>query len=220
MTHPSDSTTDLIAALSTQAKPERTLRLPGRQAALLLTVTVLYAGGCQYVLGFRHDLALQLMRPWFVLEVLLSACLLLFSMVAAVLAMYPDAYQKPQLLKWPYVFSALLLAVLGLQAFMPADALMVLPTGAGVHAMECAVCIASVALVPSALMFALLRRGAGVRPLRSGAFAVLTSSAVGCLTLRLAEANDSITHLVQWHYAPTLLFAAVGAVAGKHLLRW
>jgi hypothetical protein len=49
---------------------------------------------------------------------------------------------------------------------------------------------------------------------------VLAASGVGCLTLRLAELNDSIEHLLQWHYVPTLLFAAGGAMIGKWLLRW
>jgi hypothetical protein len=59
-----------------------------------------------------------------------------------------------------------------------------------------------------------------VHPLQAGAFAVLTASTIGALTLRLAEENDSIVHLVQWHYLPTLFFAVLGAFAGKWLLKW
>jgi hypothetical protein len=86
--------------------------------------------------------------------------------------------------------------------------------------MECALCIAAVALIPSALLFALIRKGATIRPLQAGSFAVLAASSVGGLTLRLAEANDSLMHLVVWHYLPALLFATLGAVIGKKLLRW
>jgi hypothetical protein len=69
-------------------------------------------------------------------------------------------------------------------------------------------------------MFVLLRKGASIRQLQAGSFAVLTATAIGCLTLRLSEENDSIMHLLQWHYLPTLLFAALGALAGKWLLKW
>ena len=89
---------------------------------------------------------------------------------------------------------------------MPADERMVLPAP-GAHAMECALCIASVAIIPSAWIFTLLRKGASIRQAQSGAYAVLCASAIGCLTLRLAEANDSMLHAASWHYLPTLLFA-------------
>lgn len=215
-----NNTADLIASLSAEVTPVKKARTPSYWAVRLLVLLALYAVGCQFFLGFRPDLELQLTRPLFALETLLLSLLLLSSAVAAVLAMYPDAYQKPQLLKLPYAVFALLVAVVGFQLWMPADVRMVMPEGASVHAMECAICIASVALIPSALIFALLRKGASVRQFQAGSFAVLASSAIGCLTLRLAEANDSIMHLVQWHYVPTLLFAALGALAGKWLLKW
>lgn len=214
------NTIDLIASLSAEAKPVRKARTPSYWAFRLLTLLALYAVGCQFFLGFRQDLGLQLTRPLFALEILLLSLLLVSSTVAAVLAMYPDAYQKPQLLKLPYAIFALLVAAVGFQLLIPADTRMVMPEGTGVHTMECALCIASMALVPSALIFALLRKGASVHQFQAGSFAVLASSAIGCLTLRLAEANDSLMHLVQWHYVPTVLFAVVGALAGKWLLKW
>lgn len=192
---------------------------PSYWALRLLAVLSVYAVGAQLFLGLRPDLMAQFTRPLFALETLLLALLLISSAISSVLAMYPDAYQKPQLLKLPYAVFALLVALMGFQLLMPLDPLMVMPE-TGVHAMECAICIASVALIPSALIFALLRKGASVRQFQAGSFAVLASSAIGCLTLRLAEANDSIMHLVQWHYVPTLLFAALGALAGKWLLKW
>ena len=214
------NTADLIASLSAEAKPAKRARTPSYWAFRLMAFFALYAVGCQFFLGFRSDLGLQLTRPLFAVEALLLSMLLLSSMVAAVLVIYPDAYQKPQLLKLPYLISALLVVLMGIQLGMPTDSRMIMPERADVHAIECALCIASVALIPSALIFGLLRKGANVHPFQAGSFAVLASSAIGGLTLRLAEENDTIMHLVQWHYIPTLLFAALGAFAGKWLLKW
>ena len=214
------NTADLIASLSAEATPVEKARTPSYWSARLLLVLAVYATGCQIFLGLRPDLGAQLGRPLFALETVLLASLLITSAVASVLAMYPDAYQKPKLLKLPYVVFALLVGLMGFQLLLPNDARMVMPEGLPNHAMECAICIASVALIPSALIFALLRKGAPVHQLQAGVFAVLAASAIGCLTLRLSEANDSIMHLVQWHYVPTLLFAALGALAGKWLLKW
>lgn len=215
-----NNTSDLIASLCAEATPVKKVRTTSYWTKRLLAVLAIYAIGCQLFLGLRPDLGMQFTRPLFVLETVLLTVLLLTSAITSVLAMYPDAYQKPQLLKLPYAFFVLLVGLVGFQLLMPVDTRMVMPEGAGVHAMECAICIASVALIPSALIFALLRKGASIRQFQAGTFAVLTASSIGCLTLRLAEANDSIMHLVQWHYVPTLLFAAVGALAGKWLLRW
>lgn len=212
------NTNELIANLSAQA-PSKTLGTPSYYALRLGAVLAAYATGAQIFLGLRLDLAVQFTRPMFAIEVVLLALLAVASAGAAILSMYPDAYQKKSLLKLPYGIFAALAAFILFQLSMPHDPMMAMPD-LGAHGMECALCIASVAIVPSALIFGLLRKGASVHPLRSGSFAVLAASGIGCITLRLAEVNDSLMHLVGWHYVPTLLFAALGAIIGKHLLKW
>lgn len=212
------NTNELIANLSAQA-PSKTLGTPRYYALRLGAVLAAYATGAQIFLGLRLDLAVQFTRPMFAIEVVLLALLAVASAGAAILSMYPDAYQKKSLLKLPYGIFAALAAFILFQLSMPHDPMMAMPE-LGAHGMECALCIASVAIVPSALIFGLLRKGASVHPLRSGSFAVLAASGIGCITLRLAEVNDSLMHLVGWHYLPTLLFAALGAIIGKHLLKW
>ena len=212
------NTTDLIAQLSSEAKPLKPLRAPTYWGFRLLMVLALYGVATQVFLGLRPDLAMQFTRPLFALEIALLSLLLITSSIASVLVMYPDAYQKQNLLKLPYGIFALLVGLILFQFSMPHDARMVPESGA--HGIKCALCIASVALIPSALIFALLRKGASVRQFQAGTFALLAASSIGCLTLRLAEANDSLIHLASWHYLPTLIFATIGAIVGKWLLRW
>lgn len=212
------NTETLIARLSSEVQTIKPVRTPGYWSVRLIAVLVIYGIGAQAFLGFRTDLAMQFTRPLFVLEIALLVSLLIVSCIASVLSMYPDAYQKPGLLTLPYGVFLLLLGVVVSQLFMPQDArMMILPDA---FSMECAICIAAVALIPSALIFVLLRKGASVRQFQAGSFAVLAASAIGCLTLRLAEANDSLLHMAVGHYLPTLLFAALGAVIGKWLLKW
>lgn len=212
------NTSNLIDELSKEAaKPA--LRGPRHYAYQLGLVLVLYAVIVVPMQGLRPDLAMQLTRPLFLAEVMVLAALVAASMLAAVLSMYPDSYQKHGLLRLPYVFFCVLAVFIAGQGFLPLDARMVMPQP-GAYTIECSICIAALTLVPSALIFRVLRKGASVKPWRAGSFAVLASSALGCLMLRLAEDNDSLTHLAQWHYLPTLIFAALGALAGKYLLRW
>lgn len=212
------NTDALIDALSKEAPIPR-LRGPGHYAARLATVLAIYVAVVVPLQGLRPDLAMQFTRPLFLAEVALLLAIATTSMTAAVLSMYPDSNQKPVALKLPYALFVVLAAFIAAQGFLPMDARMVLPKP-GAHTIECSLCIAALALAPSALIFRLLRKGASVQPWRAGSLAVLASSALGCLMLRLAEDNDSLMHLAQWHYLPTLLFAALGAFVGKVLLRW
>lgn len=209
----------LIARLTREAHKVTPIKAPSYLAACLIGILFTYGVAIQFFMGVRPDLAMQLSRPYFLFEILLLSVLLVTSIVASVLAMTPDSYQKTKLLILPYGVFLLLALLIVIQLFLPQDARMVIPR-TGTHTIECALCIAVVALIPSAVIFALLRNGASVRQYQLGSFALLAASSVGCLTLRLAEPTDSMQHLLLWHYVPTLLFSALGACIGKWLLRW
>ena len=212
-------TLEIITRLSREAEAAKPLRSPAYWGSRIVAVLALYAIAAQLFLGLRPDIAAQFSRPAFALEIALLGLLALASILASILAMYPDAYQKLAFLTLPYIVFGLLLCLIVPQFFMPPDGRMILPEE-GAHGIECALCIASIALIPSAILFAILRKGASIRQFQAGSFAILAAAALGCLTLRLAEANDSPLHLAVWHYLPTLLFAITGAFIGRWRLKW
>jgi hypothetical protein len=213
-------TDSLITELSAQAPATKTLPRPRYFICRVLVVLIVYAIGVQGFNHLRPDIWEQLAtRPAYGMELLLLAAISISSVLAAIVSMYPDAYQRPALLKLPYIFLGLLTLLLEAQFFMPMNPHMrLLPFTLAGH--ECSLSIAAIAMLPSAMIFLVLRQGASVRPLQAGSFAVLASASIGCLCLRITEQNDSLAHLVSFHYAPTLLFAALGALAGKWLIRW
>jgi hypothetical protein len=211
-------TTELIEGLSQDA-PKPQLKSPAYFGWRLGLVLIAYGVATQLFLHLRPDLLMQLARPTFALEILLLTLLTACSTAAAIFSMYPDSYQKSTVLKLPYIVFGVLFAFILAQLLMPQDTRMVIPN-VGAHSIECTLCIASVSLIPSALIFSLLRKGASVHPLTAGSFAVLAASGIGCLTLRLSEMNDSLIHLVSWHYLPILLFAFLGAIIGQVSLKW
>jgi hypothetical protein len=212
------NTNDLIASLSAET-PRPRLGTPAYYALRLMGVLLAYGLGAQIALGIRLDLTAQFVRPLFTFEIFLLALLTGASAWAAILSMYPDRLQSSRIFNLPYAIFCILMAFIILQLFMPHDPRMALPD-ISAHSIECALCIAAVAAIPSALILILLRKGASIHPLRSGSFAVLAASGIGGLTLRIAEENDSVMHLATWHYLPTLLFAVLGASIGKFLLKW
>lgn len=212
-------TKQLIQELSAEAKPVKLVR-PQRYVAFLLALLSVYAICVQcWLEGFRPDLAMQLTRPLFMAELLLLAAMLVSALVASVYAMLPDGGQRKMLLRLPYVFSGGMLALVIFQLFLPQDARMVM-SDATSHAHECTMYIALSSILPAALIFGLLRKGASVMPMQAGLLAVIAAVSVGAITLRLAEANDEIIHLLSWHYLPSIFFASLGALLGRYLLRW
>lgn len=212
-------TKQLIQDLSAEAKPVKLVR-PQRYAAFLLALLSIYAICAQcWLEGFRPDLTMQLMRPLFLVELLFLAAMLVSSSVASVYAMLPDGGGRKTLMRLPYIFSGGMLALVIFQLFLPHDARMVM-SDATSHTHECTMYIAFSSILPAVLIFGLLRNGASVMPMQAGLLAVIAAVSVGTITLRLAEANDEIMHLLTWHYLPSIFFASLGALLGRYLLRW
>ena len=213
------NTNDLIAQLSGEAKPQQRSIKPARLALRLLAVLLIYAIGAQAISGLRPDLISKLTDFWYEAEIVSLLFLVLTSAFASIMAMAPDAYQKPALLKLPYVVFAVIV-VLVVTQYVTTTHIEYPIIGIETNGLQCALCLAGLAIIPSAIVFAVLKKGASIRPLQAGAFAVFTATGIGCLTLRLAEQTDNMMHLALWHYLPTLCFAMLGAILGKFLLKW
>ncbi|MFT6077745.1 MAG: hypothetical protein ACJATU_000955 [Rickettsiales bacterium] len=212
-------TIDLITKLSNEAKAIKPMIKPIKWVSYLLLICGIYAIIAQTFLGLRPDLALQFMRPLFTAEIFLIFFLFLASIIAATLNIYPDLYQKSRLIKLPYVFFLLLASLLIFQIFIP-DSSPELIYPEIPHKMICSACITFLSFIPAILIFIILKKGATIRPLQAGLFSVLASSSLGCLILRLSEANDSLSHILIWHYIPMVVLALIGTLIGKLLLKW
>jgi hypothetical protein len=103
--------------------------------------------------------------------------------------------------------------VFSLQADVP-------PSPLPVHSFECTLSIFMFSLLPSAAIFYAMRKFASTHLHLSGVVAVLFAFSTGALWLRLHEQTDSIIHLIDWHYLPTIGVAAVGWWLGNKVLKW
>lgn len=212
-------TKELINTLSKDATLKSTLKSPCYFTGSLIIILIIYAVIIQFFLKIRPDFFDRISSPLFLTEIILLLSLAISSVFAAVISMYPDIYQKRWALKIPYLTLILLMGFILAQLIL-IDDLHLLISQAGSHGIECTICIAEVSLIPSCLIFGIIRKGSSVTPYRAGSYAALTSTAVGCLTLRIAEANDSLQHLITFHYLPIFVFTAIGAIIGKWLFKW
>ena len=210
-------TEELIVKLSNE-QSKKTLQPQAYYAYYLVTILIIYIVLVQFYLGLRSDLSSQLLSKSFLLEIFLLASISLSGAISSILSIYPDYYQKKIFIKIPNFLFVTIIVFIAAQLFLPIESLVLITPNS--HSIECSIYIAAVAVIPSFLIFNLIRKGAATNLKKAGFFVVLTTTSASCITLRLAENNDPAIHLLVWHYLPTLLFSCLGAIAGKYLLKW
>lgn len=167
------------------------------------------------VTGFRADLVPAVGHPLYVAELAVLLLIFLGTSLSAALLAFPDLHQKRMLAIAPvWLFGLLWLVILlAWLADQP-------PAPFPVHSYQCTLSIAGVAVPPAVWTFLALRRYASTHYYWAGGVAVLSAFSLGALWLRLHEVNDSIRHVIEWHYLPMIAAGVLGVGLGRLLLRW
>ena len=165
--------------------------------------------------GLRPDLMSKLHEPLFVAEIAMLAAIFVSTSVSAALLAFPDMHQKRGAAFAPVAMFALFLLVIlfAWNADIP-------PAPLPVHSFECTLSILMVSLLPAVWTFYAMRKFASTHYHWAGSIALLSAFSVGALWLRLHEVNDSIIHLIQWHYLPMIACGIAGLWLGKKFLKW
>ena len=165
--------------------------------------------------GARPDLVSKLHEPWFTAEIAVLFVIFIATTFSAALLSFPDLHQMRRVVFAPGLMIALFLLVIYFSWSVHQP-----PAPPPTHTYECTLCIILVALLPAAWMFYEMRKNASTHFLLAGGIALLSALSIGALWLRLHETNDSIAHVMEWHYLPMIVFGIVGMWLGKILLKW
>lgn len=205
----------LVNELSSEATPIRPAPSPWMLSLKWSGVALAYLLVALAASGLRPDLAQAMQHPLYAAELMLLLMILLGTTLGSALLAFPDLHQKRALAYTPLALFAafILLLIVAWRADTP-------PAPFPVHSFECTLDITFISLIPAALAFLVLRGFASTHPHWAGSFALLAAFSVGALWLRLYEVNDSILHVVQWHYLPMVGVGLIGWAAGKKLLKW
>lgn len=177
-------------------------------AAIYLAVSLAFS-------GLRPDFMLRISNPWYVAELAALLGVFIVTALSAALLAFPDMHQKPRL-----VFASALPFIMFLGILFFAWSADSPPAPLPVHGIECTHSIALMTLLPALWAFYSLRKYASTHYRLVGSIALLSAFSVGALWLRLYEANDSILHVIEWHYLPMLAIGLVGLWLGKVVLKW
>jgi hypothetical protein len=206
---------NLVAELARDAAVVKPAPHPYLLSLKWLAAAAVYLAISLWLTGLRPDLAQAFEQPWLMAETLALVLILVATAVSAALLSFPDLHQRRGVAMAP-AWLFLLFVVVMFMAWRADTPPAPLPE----HTFECTLCILLVALPPIAWVLYTMRRFASTHYGLAGSLAVLFAFSVGALWLRLHEVNDSIVHVVAWHYLPMLAAGAIGLWLGRRLLRW
>jgi len=211
-------TEDLIQELVSDARPVTRLQPVARR---LLGWVVLAAGSFAVVLflmGVRRELGDSSDRADFAFEAALLIITAMSAAIGALVISVPGAERSP-LVRWAPIVAATA-SVLWAAGELVYAAATGAPTGRLTFAWHCVYKTSCVGAVPGIALFLMVRRAAPTRAMWAGLLAVLATAAVGVLGANVICPNDRPLHMLLWHVAPLMLFAAIGAALGTWLLKW
>jgi len=165
--------------------------------------------------GLRPDLMMKLHESWFMAEIMALVAVFVATSVSAAVLSFPDLHQMRRMAFSPLIAFALLMLVLigAWHADSP-------PAPLPVHSFECTISITLFSLLPTVWTFYAMRKFASTHFCWGGSVAALSAFSVSALWLRLHEVNDSVLHVVEWHYLPMIAFGLAGWGLGKKILKW
>jgi hypothetical protein len=205
----------LVAELAKDAAPVTPAAHPYVLSLKWMAAGAVYLALALALSGLRPDWRHAFMQPWFAAEIGALTLVFVASSLSAALLAFPDLHQKRALALLP--LAAFVLFVLVIARARLADSP---PAPPPVHSYQCTLSITLMALLPATWTFYSMRRLATTHRGWAGSVAVLSAFSVGALWLRLHELNDSISHVVTWHYLPMLAAGAIGLWLGRRLLKW
>jgi hypothetical protein len=211
-------TEDLIQQLARDATPVRRVPpLPVRVIGWVVLAALSFAGVAMWM-GVRRDLADAVEQVNFAVEAMLLIVTALSAAIGALVISVPGA-ERRALVRWLPV-AAGVAAVLWVAGGLVVAAATGAPTGRVTFAWHCVYKTASIAALPSVVLFAIVRRAAPLHAAWAGLLALLATAAVGVLGANVICPVDRPVHMLLWHVGPLMLFAGLGAALGAWLLRW
>ncbi|MFH1494897.1 MAG: DUF1109 domain-containing protein [Pseudomonadota bacterium] len=206
---------ELVDSLAQDAAPVKPVPHPLKLSLGWAAAAVAYLVLSLWISGLRPDLGQKLQEPWFVAELASLALIFLATSLSAAVLAFPDLHQMKKTAWAPVGLFALFIGIMffAWRADVP-------PAPLPMHSFECTASITLFALLPAVWTFFSMRKFASTHSHWAGSVALLFAFSVGALWLRLYELNDSIIHVIEWHYLPMLGIGLIGWWMGKRLLKW
>jgi len=201
---------ELISRLAQDAATVKRVPHPFLLSIEWMAGAAFYLAVALMIFGTRHDLWLKFHDFRFAAEIAALAGIFISTSLSAALLSFPDMHQLRRVAFAPVITFALFVVVMFIawQADNP-------PAPLPIHSFECTMGITMVLLLPAAWIFYVMRKFASTHSHLAGCCALLFAFSIGAIWLRLYEVNDSIMHVIKWHYLPMIAFGMAGLWLGE-----
>jgi len=195
-------TSEFMHNLAINGISKRPRAHPKYYALLWFISALAYFSAIIWYIGLRADLSTMLTQPAFLLEILFATTIALGAAFSASWLALPDVNQQAKIRWLPFIPLLLLSLLLGYQ--LMAQHSYTIDAG-----YECFFHMVIFIIIPTALLFYCIAKGAPTHYAWSGVTTGLLVNGLSYGTLRIFESNDNVVHIVIWHYLPMFLTTAV-----------
>lgn len=209
-------TDDLISAIAADRTP------PRKPMARSIIVAALLGGMISLgifigAFGVRPDWAAALATWRFDLKLAVVTSAVILALLDCIRLAKPSAAGFAS--RFSFVIPVVLAGAVGLElALVPADTWS--SRLVGTNSLVCLVAIPTLAVVPLAAAILAMRTGAPASPLVAGAAVGRLAAATAAALYALHCFDDSPLFVATWYSLATIPTIAVGALAGRYMLRW
>lgn len=211
-------TDELIVQLARAAGPVRPLPGPSVRLARWTAAAVSMTALGVIVIGPRADVLTAIYQPTFVALAVATLGTALLSAAGAFVLSVPGIERSPLQRAVPLVAGgvwALVLVVLLTTGGDPVQRILALP-----FHWACVIEIVGLSIVPSWVLFVMLRRAAPLRRAWSAAFATLAAVALAAVATQVICPLDDPAHQLVGHLLPVALLSLSGTIVGRRWLNW
>ena len=211
-------TDELIVQLARAAGPVRPLPGPSVRLARWTAAAAAMTALGVIVIGPRADVLTAIYQPTFVALAVATLGTALLSAAGAFVLSVPGVERSPLQRAVPLVAGgvwALVLVVLLTTGGDPVQRILALP-----FHWACVIEIVGLSIVPSWVLFVMLRRAAPLRRAWSAAFATLAAVALAAVATQVICPLDDPAHQLVGHLLPVALLSLSGTIVGRRWLNW
>lgn len=212
-------TNDLISRLVEDVESTTPMQKPLNDFFIGLAASLFFLIILSILLGIRPDIIQKFTETTYLLELLFSFITAIVAGIATMWLALPDVRQQSWI-RWAPFIPLAALVIVNLKIYYSADWQWSSQESGLNSGIACATHFFLYAIVPGAVYFFLLKRGASTKCCWAGSTALLSVSSMAYFSLRIIEPADHIIHILYWHWIPLFLIPLAGMMAGKVLLRW
>lgn len=210
-----DSTCKLIDRLVEEGKPVSSVKIARIQAYTVLAVTF-YAIALLLSLGIRADFLEALMRPAYLVELLICLFLVYGGSVSALWLAQPRIERLP--FRWGFIMGAFTILAIFFTVYQIDSSMLLASFQQNLYPITLSVLsIASPVVVG---LFFVLKRYAPTQPVWASLLALMSATAFGHMMMRILYSAENMADVMLWCYSPVLVMAFIGAALGRLILKW